>query len=253
MKNRNLYFKKFTKIGILGGMGPEAGIRLTQLILESTDAKIEQNHIPYVLYNFPQIPDRTEAIRHNYNNILDYLLYGISVLKQSGVEYIYMPCNTVHYFYDTLVKHTNIKLVNLIEKVWINIERYHKGINKVGLLATEGTVESKIYEKYKTNKNIELVYVDDNIQKNCINNAIYGEKGIKRIGANNFNKSLILKAIQHLKLKGAEAVVLGCTELSISIKEEKIYALNIIDSLKILARDIILNYKNISSGYHNAT
>lgn len=216
-------------IGILGGMGPLATVDLFRKIVILTDADSDNAHIPIIIDNNTQIPDRTDYIIKKGKDPTNYLIRSALRLEMMGADVIVMPCNTAHYFYNEIVKHIKIPFINMIVETAKEIKKIYPDITKVGLLATEGTYKSGIYDKIFSDYDLELVKPDDNDQR-FVTELIYSiKKGNYDINLTNFKKVL-----NKIKKQNINAFVLGCTELPIAFQMfniDEIY----IDPTKILA------------------
>ena len=154
-------------IGILGGMGTQAGLDFCNKLAMLNRGKIDQEYPLFILYNKSNIPGRPESIgvqtkkfsvlprnaQNNikYNRVLKSLLEGCRSLEKSGCKFIVIPCNTAHYWYEDLKKKINIPIINMPQEVFLHTKKKRKKNSKIGLLATEGTLKTKIYEKlFKT-------------------------------------------------------------------------------------------------------
>lgn len=200
-------------IGILGGMGPKATIECFNSIVEHTPAKKDQDHIPILIYNIPQVPDRTEAILHGGESPLPILRRSAKLLDDSGADFIIIPCNTAHYFLNDLRESIEIPILNMIESTIDKIPAK----SDVGLLATSGTIETGIYQRYAKDK-VNILKPSKEYQE-LVMETIYGEEGVK---AGYYNKKLtknMLKVVQHLKDKGADHFIAGCTEIRLVLKD----------------------------------
>ncbi len=229
------------KLGVMGGLGPKATAYFFNLIVDNTKADSDQDHIDAIYLNHASVPDRTACILFNKTRRLKELLIADAKLLQSlGVSYIAIPCNTSHYLYDDIQNSVKVPVINMIDETLLNIsEKYGKG--KVGVLATTGTREMKIYDKYASKYDIEIIYPSQKSQQRVMN-AIYD--GVK--AGNTPSPSDLDSVIDELKNKGCMCAVLACTELSViwnGIEDEYI-----VDSLLTLARrSIILCGKEIKN------
>ena len=129
-------------VGIIGGMGPLATVDLFGKIVNLTDAKCDNDHIHILIDNNTYIPDRTSYILGDGENPIDELVKSAKRLKNMGADFLIMPCNTAHYFYNDIINNVSIPFINMIEETanYIN----NKNIKKVGLLSTTGTINVKI-------------------------------------------------------------------------------------------------------------
>lgn len=219
-------------IGILGGMGPEATVRMFTLIVERTKAEKDQEHIPIIIFNNPKVPDRTGAIIEDGSSPLPLLLEGAKGLENAGADFIIMPCHTAHYYYNDIIKHINIPFLHLQEETCRFVKGEFGKIKRFGLPATIGTIKTGLFQAIFNEKGLEIIAPGNNDQ-NTIMTAIYGKEGIKR----SFKKQprkLLLTVIENLKKQGAEAIIAGCTEISLVLEPEEL-RLPVIDPLKIIA------------------
>lgn len=227
-------------IGILGGMGPKATVDLLNKIIDFTPAEKDQDHIHILIDNNPKIPDRTAHILGHGENPLMDLIEGASKLKMSGADFIIIPCNTAHYFYDKLTEMVDIPIINMIDEVGQYILDNH-GKCKVGLLATTGTYEGRVYEQYLNPLGIDVVVPKDEI-KNTVLDLIYEVKA----GKNEFKTEELDNILSEFKEKEIKTVILGCTELPLvfNSREDDFKDFNFISSTDILAKRAIKLAKN---------
>ena len=142
-------------IGILGGMGTQAGLDFCSKLAKINRGKIDQKHPLFLLYNKSSIPDRKQYL-NKYQKVLKSLVEGCKFLKKNKCKFISIPCNTAHYWYEDLKKKVKIPILNMPELVFKNASRSCNLNTKIGLLATETTIKTEIYNKL-FNKKFELV------------------------------------------------------------------------------------------------
>ena len=246
-------------IGILGGMGTQAGLDFCNKLAMLNRGKIDQEYPLFMLYNKSNIPGRPESIGvqtrtfsalprkakniTKYNKVLKSLLEGCRSLEKSGCKFIVIPCNTAHYWYDDLKKKINIPIINMPKEVFLHTKKICKRNTKIGLLATEGTLKTKIYEKLFNNE-YELIKPHDDLQVKSVNKTI---KHIK-MGNIKLAEKSIKPAINYLIKNKCKKIILGCTELPIaifafkSLKNVKISKLYLDPNL-ILASYSMIKYK----------
>jgi aspartate racemase len=217
------------RIGILGGMGPMAGVLLQRLIIEHTPAKCDQDHIQVVCFTNPKIPDRTESLaRDGGASYLLSVIESLSLLENAGCDSALIPCNTAHARMREIAASTSLHILDMVHLAVGELTALN--IKKVGLLATDGTLDSAIYQR---NTAFEWIVPDGEDQKSVME-LIYAIKAGDRDHAEEKIDSLL----SHLFQKGAEVVVFGCTELSLFFEKfAKQY--KIIDPLGILARESV--------------
>jgi aspartate racemase len=215
-------------IGILGGMGTQAGLDFCNKLAMLNRGKSDQEYPLFMLYNKSNIPGRPESIGVQtkelslipkspkniikYNKVLKSLLIGCRSLEKSGCKFIVIPCNTAHYWYDDLQKKINIPIINMPKEVFKHTQRKCTKNSKIGLLATEGTLKTKIYDRL-FEKNFKLIKPTDALQKNSVNKTI---KYVKMGNVKLAEKS-IRKSINYLLKMKCKKIILGCTELPIAI------------------------------------
>ena len=242
-------------IGILGGMGTQAGLDFCNKLAVLNRGKIDQEYPLFILYNKSNIPGRPESIgvhtgkildkskkNKKYKIVLKSLLKGCQLLKKNNCKFIVIPCNTAHYWYDDLKKKIDLPFINMPKEVFKHTIKKCKKNSSIGLLATEGTLKTGIYNKY-FDKDFNLIYPSSILQKISVN------KAIKFVKMGNVKKAskIIQPAIKYLIKKRCKKIILGCTELPIAIfafrsfKEIKTSKL-FLDPNLILARSAMKKY-----------
>ncbi len=225
-------------IGILGGMGPEATSYLYNKIIKSTPVKKDQDHVPIVIFNNPKIPDRTEAILYGGVSPVSELIKTAHKLENAGAEFIVMPCNTSHYFIDEVSSAIGIPMVNMISEILKFISEKYSDVKKIGLLATSGTVKSRIYHDLFEKSGIEVLDLSEFEQEVLVMDSIYGDNGIKA-GRKEDASSKLLTAVNSFKNNGAELIIMGCTEIPLVLGQKLTDAV-LIDPMKIIAEKSVL-------------
>ena len=136
-------------LGIIGGVGPLATACLMEAIVEKTPARTDQENLPMIVFNDPQIPDRTAYILdHTKPNPQPEMVKVARWLEDAGADYLAIACNTAHYFYEGIDDAVDIPVLNIMEETARRIaEKVGEGAT-VGLLATDGTVESGVFQDY---------------------------------------------------------------------------------------------------------
>ena len=227
-------------LGILGGMGPEATSYFFHQLIKATPVKKDEDHIKTIIYSNPQIPDRTEAILGRGESPAEAMVKSANILAQAGVSTVFMPCFTAHYFFDEVQAQVNTPMTSLLKIIHHYIDEHYKDIKTVGILCTDGTVKSKIFENELDN--YDVIYPKEDIQASCVVKAIYGEKGIKAGYTEGEPTELLAKAAQHLKDQGAQLLIMGCTEIPLAFKEESI-DIPVVNSMKIAAQHFVKQFK----------
>ena len=215
-------------LGILGGLGPMSGIRFCELLTAHTRASSDQDHIDFLLSSRATTPDRTDYIlgKSGENPALA-MTVEVERLVAAGADLIAIPCNTAHYFYDTIAHASSVPVINIIDQT-VEFCR-SRGLSRVGVLATEGTVASGAYESAM--REVGLTYLTCSPEEQrTISHIIYGQikQGLPP------DADAFRRIAQGLRERGAQAVILGCTELSL-LAGEFDTDLEYIDSLEVLA------------------
>jgi len=221
-------------IGILGGLGPEATAELFLRIIRATPAKRDQDHLPIIIFNNPQIPDRTAAILYGGESPLIELIKTAQRLERAGADFIIMPCNTAHYYYDELKSSVKIPFLNMIELTVKRVLNVYPNVKLVGLMATTGTVKTGLYQKYFENYGVKVIVPSDE-EQHIVMSGIYD--GVKA-GDLNLGRRLLLDVANKLIANGAELIILGCTEISIVIKNGDL-KVPVVDPLQVLAEEAV--------------
>ncbi len=219
-------------IGIIGGMGPLATADLFKKIVLNTKADTDQDHIKILIDNNTAIPDRTEAIINNGKNPVPQLTKSALSLWVMGAQILVMPCNTAHYFRSEVQKSVDIPILSMIELTGESLLK--KGIKTVGLLATEGTINSGIYQNVFVKMGIEILVPDEDEQI-AVTDLIYN--GVKA-GKKDYDVTVVKGVMQNIIERGAETLVLGCTELPVAVDMYKL-DFNVCDPTLELARGAI--------------
>ena len=215
-------------IGILGGMGTQAGLDFCNKLAMLNRGKIDQEYPLFILYNKSNIPGRPESIGLHaralstvpnkpkniikYKKVLKSLLDGCQSLEKSGCKFIVIPCNTAHYWYEDLQRKINIPIINMPKEVFKHTNKNCKKNSKIGLLATEGTLKTKIYDKL-FKKSFTIINPSKDLQKSSVNKTI---KYVK-MGNIKLAEKTIRPAINYLLKMKCKKIILGCTELPIAI------------------------------------
>ncbi|REF26894.1 aspartate racemase [Xenorhabdus cabanillasii] len=175
-------------IGILGGMGPAATVDAMEKIIKNTSANCDQEHIPVIAISFPDIPDRTENILSGGKSPLKQILAALRILEDAGAQYIIMPCNTAHYWYDELKAETKVTFLNMIDITCNKV--VSEGMNNIAVLATTGTIKAELYQNRLKKENINFVIPGD-IQQGIIMESILAYKSGDEERAYQLLKSII--------------------------------------------------------------
>ena len=198
-------------IGILGGMGPMATVDVFQKIVAHTPADCDQEHIRVIIDNNPKIPSRIDAIINGTESPLQELINSARLLEMCGVDFIIIPCNTAHYWFDELQEVTSVEIVHMIDNAVAHIKSCDPEFSgKILLLATAATVQTGLYENAFTRQGITLVTPDAEGQQ-LVSNVI-NEIKAGHIADNPYREQLT-ELLNHYASQGIKACIGGCTEL----------------------------------------
>lgn len=225
-------------IGIIGGMGPKATQDLFGKVLDATDAHSDAEHIRIYIDCHTGVPDRTKAILSGGESPVPHIIESAEKLAAIGAELLLISCNTSHYFYDEIAVASPVPVLHMIRETATALKR--EGITCVGLLATDGTVQSGVYQKELEQAGIQTVCPDADGQREVMR-LIYD--GVKA-GASAFDTKAITTVLQHLREAGSQRIVLGCTELPVAFENYGIAAKDTVDPTDILAKAAV-----VAAGY----
>lgn len=238
-------------IGVIGGMGPYAGLDLVRKIFDLTDAHKDQDHLPVALLSFPgRIRDRSDFLfAMEGENPADALFEIALRLERTGAVVVGMPCNTAHApsIFDELKRklseaNSNLRVINMIAETASYIREATEGIERIGVLSTLAVFRLELYSDALADAGFQPIIPDENVQENIINRAIFDSTFGIKAQANPVSmiaRQSLLSAVAHLREKGAQAIILGCTELPIALPEKEIDSTIIIDPTRVLARALI--------------
>ena len=230
------------RLGILGGMGPAASAEFICRLIQQTVANCDQEHIPFVLWNEPRTPDRSTSMRAGNDYPLPYLKEGILSLKSVGCDYIVIPCNSAHYWYDELAK-LDIPIIHIVDSVVDELKSLDILNQTIGVMGTQGTIEYGIYQHRLESQGWKCIVPDSSEMDYFVQPAIDFIKAGKLVEAN----LLLVKVIDSLISRGAKAVVLGCTELPLAVRELEQNGIPLVNSIDSLVKKAIFATKGVIS------
>jgi aspartate racemase len=220
-------------LGVIGGLGPIATAHFMELIIHMTDVETDQQHLPMIVYNMPTIPDRTAYILdHSKENPLPRMLELGRILSTQQVSCIAIPCITAHYFMAELEAGIPAPLIDGVAATALHLKE--NGIRKVGIMATDGTIQSGIFHRELQAQGLEPLIPGEAAQKDVMHLIFENVKAGKPAQMERF-----FAAAEDLRSQGAEAIILGCTELSLIKRDEHIGA-GFIDAMEVLAKESVL-------------
>ena len=230
------------KLGVIGGLGPMATAYFLQLITQMSDAETDQEHMEILLHSNPRIPDRTRFIlgQSEEDPLPQMIEVGID-LKSQGAEVIAIPCVTAHYFQKRLEREIGIPILDAIRETVLCLRA--AGIRRAGIMGTDGTIESGLFQRALAEEEIISV-LPDQVGQQAVMDIIYKEvKAGRPVGFPAFRREA-----QELSGAGAQAVVLACTELSL-VKRDFELRDGFLDVMEVLARKAVLTCGRLNPQY----
>ena len=203
-------------LGVLGGMGPLATADFLAKLVENTQAQVDQEHIPVLLYGDCTIPDRTQSILGEGPSPLPQLLQGIRFLNQAGVGAVCIPCNSAHCWYEEMAAACGVPLFHIVKASAEQVRNKNPGAKTVGVLSTLGTHRMGIYRNTLADMGFAVLTPTDAEFKRLVS------PGIALIKANKLSEAeaVFAEAAALLIERGAEIIVLGCTEIPIGMRQQ---------------------------------
>ncbi len=218
-------------VGVVGGMGPRATADFFAKLIELTPAARDQDHLRVLIDSNPQIPDRSAFILGEGEDPTPWLVETARRLEAAGADFLVIPCNTAHYFLEAIRRSVRIPVLDITEAVAEEATRTVPGLEAVGLLATTATARAQLYHRAFGRRGVRVIAPGGEDQK-AVDRAIYSvkagdlgpevRKAVARVGV-------------RLVEQGAEAIVLGCTEIPLVV-DPQTWPVPVLDSTHILAQ-----------------
>jgi aspartate racemase len=224
-------------IGILGGLGPEATVFLFQKILEHTPASKDQDHFRILIDNNPKIPERLPAILGTGPDPVPMMVASGQALERAGADFIIIPCVSAHYFLKDLRQKIDLPILSMLDEAAVRIKSLKPEIKKVGLLAAEGTMKVGLFQDRLTREGMETI-MPEGLDRRETQENIFKIKDTKA----RHDRLQIAGRFREIAGKlvnlGAEAILIGCTEISVVVDPES-FSVPGFDSLTILGQAAI--------------
>lgn len=225
-------------VGIIGGMGAEAGCYFYERLIKNTKARNDHDHIETILYTNVHIPDRTQAILYGGESPVEEINKSIKLLEKSGATILVMPCVTAHYFIDEIIYSECSTLLNLLQLASERIFNQKPLIKKIGVIATTGTLKSGLLNPYFEKNGKKLIFLKNTAQEDLVMNAIFGKNGIKNSHDRTDARARILESVRLLRKNGAEAILSSCTEIPLVLNKSDL-DIPLFDILEYGAKEIV--------------
>lgn len=223
------------KLGVIGGMGPEATSFFYARVIARTKASSDQDHIDMVILSHASMPDRTEAIlTGRRENFLHAITRDAKDLERLGAANIAIPCNTSHYFLKEIQAATKVPIIDMVEESVRYVLEVRSDARKIGIMGTDGTIQTGTYHRACERRGIVAVVPHDEAQREVMS-LIYDDiKGGKTGERVKFDT-----AYKDLMEQGCDAVILACTEISV-FKEYYPVPASCIDAMDVLVQESIV-------------
>jgi aspartate racemase len=223
-------------VGIIGGIGPEAANRLSQLIVELSNASSDREHIPVICFNNPNIPSRVDSISGKGENCLPALVETARALVRAGANFLLMPCNCAHFYLRALREEISVPVLDMIHETVDQIVEDFPGAKSVGLLASSPTLETGLYSRPFSKWGIEGLAPNE-IEQQLVMSAIYGPDGIKAGKKEAATENLVAVGNSLVK-RGADVVIAACTEISLVLERDSL-SVPVVDPMRVIALSAI--------------
>lgn len=221
------------RVGILGGMGPAATVDLMAKVLRETRAASDEDHVPLIVWNVPQVPSRPAAIAGDGPSPLPALIEGARFLQGAGATALAIACNTAHHWAVELGHATSIPLLHIADATLAELERRREVVRTVALLGTRATLQLGIYTRPLEARGIEVRVPEEALQA-ALDRAIVAVKA----GDLERARTEFVPVARTMLDRGADAIVLGCTELPLIPCPPELVG-RVVDPTLALARAIV--------------
>jgi aspartate racemase len=221
------------RVGVLGGMGPMATADFFRKLIEETPAEWDSDHLPVVIYSVPQMPSRDKAITSGGESPLPQMLEGMRALNTLKADFVAIPCNTAHFWYQELCREGGLPILHIVDAVCEGLHDVRGSSGKLGLLCTEATLSSRIYHERLSAHGVDLVVNPPQERDEFVNPAIE----LVKCGRLEEAGAAIEQAAARLLERGAQRLILGCTELPVALEAvASPHMKSAIDATRALAR-----------------
>jgi aspartate racemase len=223
------------KLGVIGGMGPEATSYFYEEVIAHTKAACDQEHIDMIILSHATMPDRTQAIMTgDHKALLEAMAKDVAILESCGAAHIAIPCNTSHYFYDSIQKQTSVPIIHMVRESVRYAVSAGDNIRRIGIMGTDGTIRAGVYDKECRAMGIEAVIPSPERQRDVMS-LIYDDIKSGKPG----DPGKFERALDDLKAQQCDVVLLACTEISVFKRTYPVPDI-CLDAMDVLVRESIL-------------
>jgi len=220
-------------LGVLGGMGPLASAHFMMRLTLLTPASCDQEHVPAILWSDPRIPDRGNALRGGPDPFPAFRR-AIDGLQSIGCTAIAIPCNTAHGWFDRMQDYASVPILHIVDAAAAELRKVAPEGARVGVMGTSATLEMRLYQDRLTALGWDVIVPSEAEMAELVMPAI------RMVKANQLAQSFAPAAqvVTSLAARGAQAVILGCTELPLAVQAGPLSSLPvpIVDTIDALAR-----------------
>lgn len=225
------------RLGILGGMGPAASAEFLVRLIQQTPASCDQEHIPTVVWSDPTIPDRSTSLRNHDDLPWEKLKRGIQGLKNADCDHIVIPCNTAHFWYDRLAG-LGVSITHIVDSVIDQLRQYKVENTRIGVMGTQATIEFGLYQQHLSSQGWDCIVPTQIEMDTLVQPAI----DLIKAGKIDQAHELLITVAESLIARGAKAVVLGCTEIPLAVREDSLNGYPMINSIDSLVKSVLTKW-----------
>jgi len=222
-------------VGVIGGLGPEATVDLMRRVIEATPAKDDADHIRMIVDNNPKIPSRIKALIEGTGESPAPLMAEMArKLAAFGADFLVIPCNTAHFYYDDICAAVDIPILNMVDLTVENVLQENPFIQTAGLLASEAVLRTRLYQRRFDERGVKQIRPSSELQTRIMTS-------IRKIKVGKYqeeDKRVLQIAAEELMSRKAEVLIVACTELSI-ISDSIDVEVPIYDASQVLAEGIV--------------
>ena len=221
-------------VGVLGGLGPAATVHFMGRVVDLTVAARDQDHVDMLVWQHGSIPDRTAYLLGEGESPEEALVADVVALERAGARFVAIPCNTAVVWVEQMRAAVSIEVLDTVAETVAAAQRAVPGLRRLGLLATDGTVRAGTYAGAVAAAGVDLVLPEPEVQREVMTVIYDGVKAGMPVPRDRFDA-----LVEHLRERGAEAVALGCTELSVLAEDLGVDDPTVVDSIDALARTVV--------------
>lgn len=228
------------RIGIVGGLGPEATIDYYRIIIQRSYEKFKGSAPEVIIYSLDlaKFTNLMKSFNKEKDNIINYLLKAVNTLHKAGASFVLIASNTPHIVFDEICEKSPVPLVSIVEETLKIVEE--REIKRVGLFGTKFTMQADFYQKVFSIKDIDVLTPND-VEQNYINYKIYDELRFGNI-LNETREGFLTIIRRMIDRDNIEGLILGCTEIPLLLKDKEYYGIPFFNTTKIHAESA-LKYK----------